>query len=481
MATLDPSIILQGARDNGGVDIAGAYNTASQIQQHRMGIQQSQEAMRQKQILEEGYRQSVGPDGQIDQNRLMSFMAQNGGGQAVPGMQKFALENQKTQGEIRNKNVDTDAKQAETLYKGMKEMDGAISSLLANPNVDDRMVYGEMGRLVRMGVFDMQAKHQGVNSDEMAKQFLSTMPVGNPSALRDWLVQNGMRAADASKRLEVALPKYDEQDRGGVLNSGTINQMTGQRTAGVGPTNNVVKSNTPDAVLKSRTDLNIAGMVDARARETNDINREASQSQIIEGPQGQMVVNKDTTLARPIATINGQPLLGKDSESAKDSRRAGTLSGQITEARQILPNATGSWVGAQIDKALGSAGMSTKSGDAAAKLETIGAWMTTNVPRFEGPQSNNDVETYKTMAGDVANRNLPVSQRLAKLEALERFVEDRIGKPGTGPAAMVVPAPPPAGSGPRLATPRGGSYTGRTPIGSRPGQQPDINSFFKQP
>ena len=51
--------------------------------------------------------------------------------------------------------------------------------------------------------------------------------------------------------------------------------------------------------------------------------------------------------------------------------------------------------------------------------------------------------------------------------------------PGTQPARVVSPPPPAAGSGPTLAAPRQPvPYRGSTPIGTRPGALPDINSFF---
>ncbi len=477
---LNPNIILGGRESVPLNGLGETYDNAARIQQHREALQTSQMKNEETRATAEAYRRATGPDGKVDNGMLMSTLAQMGVGRMIPGIQKAGLEAQKTQSEVSGKNMETDVKSAELLYRGLKEVDGAIASLMAKPDANERDVYGEVGRLVRVGAFDMQAKHKGVTPDEFARDLLSTLPVGNPQAMRGWLAQAGMRAADASKRLEVALPKYDEQNRGGVINQGTINQITGERTAGVGPANNPVPTADPNSVLSSETARRGQNIVDNRARETNDINREALQSQIVEGPNGPMVVNKATTLARPVATLDGQPLLNKDSTVAKDARVAKTITGQIAEARAALQEATSSGIGAMVDKGLGVAGISTKSGDAAAKLDTIGAWMTSNVPRFEGPQSNKDTETYQIMAGNVADRTKPMSQRAAALDALETFMAEKLGKPGTAPAAIVVPPPPAAGTGPRLAAPRPG-YTGATPIGSRPGQaQPDINQFFRR-
>lgn len=480
MPELNPNIILSGRESVPLNSIGDAYEQATKIQQHREALQTSQMRNQEAQATAEAYRRATGPDGKVDNGMLMSTLAQMGVGRAIPGIQKAGLEAQKTQSEIASKGMETDTKSAELLYRGLKEVDGAIASLMAKPDANERDVYGEVGRLVRIGAFDMQAKHKGVSPDDFARDLLSTLPVGNPQAMRGWLAQAGMRAADASKRLEVALPKYDEQNRGGVINQGTINQITGERTAGVGPANNPVPTADPNAVLSSETARRGQNIVDNRARETNDINREAAQSQIVDGPNGPMVVNKATTLARPVATLDGQPLLNKDSPVAKNARMATTLEGQIADARDALKTATGSGAGALIDKAGNAVGLSTQGALASAKLDTIGGWMASNVPRFEGPQSNADTETYRIMAGRVADRTVPVDQRLAALDSLEELMARNSGKPGTAPAGMVVPPPPAAGTGPRLAAPRPG-YTGRTPIGSRPGQaQPDINQFFRK-
>jgi hypothetical protein len=182
-----------------------------------------------------------------------------------------------------------------------------------------------------------------------------------------------------------------------------------------------------------------------------------------------------------VATIDGNPLLNKDSTVAKNARLADTLTGQIGQARDLLKKATGSGVGKMVDAAGNMVGVSTAGADAAAQLETLSGWMTSNVPRFEGPQSDKDTSTYQIMAARVGDRGVPVSQRMAALDTVEQLMSKYSGKPGTAPAGMVVPAPPPAGSGPMLSGPRrGGGYTGSTPIGTRPGQQPDINSFFKR-
>jgi len=57
-------------------------------------------------------------------------------------------------------------------------------------------------------------------------------------------------------------------------------------------------------------------LADSRAREANEVQRAAARSQVIETPEGVVLVDKGTGQARPV-TANGQPLPGKQPESVR--------------------------------------------------------------------------------------------------------------------------------------------------------------------
>lgn len=431
-------------------DLASVYNQAALYRQHTQTADATEEALRQKAVLNAGYQKATRPDGTIDDNILRAHLAQNMGGAQIPVIQKANSDLLKSNAETAEKVSQTGKNVQEVLYNGLKQVDNTIASLAARPDANDQMVYGEMGRLVNAGAFDVQAKHMGVTPDAYAKDLLSTMPVGNPQALRPWLIQQGAKVADATKRLEMSLPKYDEQARGGTINEGTIDQMTGQRTAGVGAGKNVVMTPTADAVLGAQTQRRGQDIVDARTKQYNDITQEAGNSQVVETPQGFVVVNKGTANARPVADANGQPMLTKDSTTAKNAQMADRLTGMIPLAKTLLQGgATASGAGALIDKAMAFTGNSTKGSDAATALETVSGWMTSNVPRFEGPQSDKDTATYRTMAGLIGDRTQPVSTRLKALETVETLMQQYSGHrtlpysgpPGTQPATTVAPRP----------------------------------------
>jgi hypothetical protein len=50
------------------------------------------------------------------------------------------------------------------------------------------------------------------------------------------------------------------------------------------------------------------------------------------------------------------------------------------------------------------------------------------VPRFEGPQSNLDVISYRQASGDLANEKLPVEARKAAAETIIRLMKARKGQ-----------------------------------------------------
>jgi hypothetical protein len=76
-------------------------------------------------------------------------------------------------------------------------------------------------------------------------------------------------------------------------------------------------------------------MADARAREGNEINRQAGRTQVIETADGVMLVDKGTGLARP-ATADGKPLPGKDKPLTEGQAKALQFATRMASANQTL-------------------------------------------------------------------------------------------------------------------------------------------------
>ena len=84
-------------------------------------------------------------------------------------------------------------------------------------------------------------------------------------------------------------------------------------------------------------------MTDSRSRELNSIQRDAARTQVVETPEGVMLVDKGTGSARPAMTSDGKPLPGKQSEAVKKelmsiNQQRAVIDGAI-KATQATPSA----------------------------------------------------------------------------------------------------------------------------------------------
>lgn len=105
-------------------------------------------------------------------------------------------------------------------------------------------------------------------------------------------------------------------------------------------------------------------------------------------------------------------------ETAKREFNMSGLSDALDRAEAILTGdqaPTGSYIGWAIDQAGRVVGHSPPGANEAMELETIGAVLTSKVPRMEGPQSDSDTALYKQAAGQVGDRT---QTREARLYAL---------------------------------------------------------------
>lgn len=141
--------------------------------------------------------------------------------------------------------------------------------------------------------------------------------------------------------------------------------------------------------------------------------------------------------AKARAEAEGKGAGERATELVKKGDKANEMLSQLTQARHILEfgEPTGSGVGAAADAVGSFVGISTIGSRSASKLDSISGWLTSNVPRMEGPQSNFDVENYKIMAGRVGDRKLPVADRLSALDEIERIQKKYAPLNGSQPQA----------------------------------------------
>lgn len=110
-----------------------------------------------------------------------------------------------------------------------------------------------------------------------------------------------------------------------------------------------------------------------------------------------------------------------------DEKRAKDLDLAISEVEAVMKpgglidKSTGSYLGNLIDTAFATVNIGTPGYRANAQLAPIADLVLKMVPRFEGPQSNYDVQSYKDAAGNLASPNVPNSVKKAAAQEIVRL------------------------------------------------------------
>lgn len=399
---------------------------------------QVQEAVRKQEEqlkLADVYRANVGPDGAPNHPAILQGMAAVGLGHLIPGYRKTMLDTNKDQAEIDLKGAQTKKSEYDLQMGHLNARAGALHSLLAKPSVTHEDVVASLVNLANDGAITM----------DQGRQAVQQLP-SDPAALRQYLMQQGLQVMDAAKRAEMMAPKLTQVDDGQRINMGTTNMLTGQFTPGK---SFIQKVATPSDVLQADTSVgnnirtnntsvgnNIRTNNTSRANNMatiaevargHDLTFQSANTKIEQTPDGFVIVNtagpKGPT-STPVTDVRGVQTQQKDSPVWKAQQQYQRLTANIADAKKLIPLATSSGAGALVDKGLGFTGVGTDGADAAGQLEVIGGWMTSNIPRMEGPQSDKDTEQYKLMAAQVGNRTVPASVRLKALETLEKLQKD---------------------------------------------------------
>jgi hypothetical protein len=186
----------------------------------------------------------------------------------------------------------------------------------------------------------------------------------------------------------------------------------------------------------------------------------------IQGQAGGTVTATTVTPAQLEAKQSGltkkEDVIGKTegeqvASDMKNQRFADSTYGLIAPIAEQIKKSTGSGVGAAVDSLAATIGKSTDGAKAIQQLKILSYPILANVPRFEGPQSDYDVQVYKQAAGDFANDKLPVETRLAALQGMISLLKkyDKEGKndwtfggnapgsaSGANPAGQAAPGQP---------------------------------------
>jgi hypothetical protein len=94
----------------------------------------------------------------------------------------------------------------------------------------------------------------------------------------------------------------------------------------------------------------------------------------------------------------------------------------------LLEKSTGSGLGRMVDASAGFFGEATPGAVAGAQLAPIADMVLKMVPRFEGPQSNKDVDSYLAAAGKLADTGLPNEIRKGAAKTILKLMQERKGQ-----------------------------------------------------
>lgn len=323
---IDPSIAMSGRQfqlDN-PLDVQNKVATlrqlANQQQVQQMAIQQAQQAQEQERTLADLYKGNVGADGTINRQGVLAGAAQQGLGARIPAMQKQFSEADKVSGDVAHTGAQTDDLKWKTSKSKLDASSAAMSSLLASPNVTHDDVIRTVVGLVQNGVID----------PVQGQQMVRMLP-GDPVRLRQFLVEKGMELVDSSKRMELTAPKRQEVNDGKTTSFVDVNPYTNPQ--GPAP---VKMLTTPGQDQSNATTVRGQNLVNARAVDANGIAQSAARTQVVEGPDGFVLIDKGTGLARPAATMNGQQVQGKNNGLNDVQSKALLFGSRMQAAEKIL-------------------------------------------------------------------------------------------------------------------------------------------------
>lgn len=217
---------------------------------------------------------------------------------------------------------------------------------------------------------------------------------GDPAKIKQWAAGHAMEA-DKAANLQLSQDKFGYQQRNDAENRGVT--LRGQ---------------------------NISAGNAAASRDQSE-----RHFQVTSG-QGKAPAGYRNTADGNMEPIPGGPAdLKQSKESSQKTGDAKDVLTLLDEVDTLLPNATGSYLGAAVDQGARAFGASTAGSVATAQLKTLQGGLISKMPKMSGPQSDKDVQLYREMAGQVGDETLPIKSRQAASAMIRRLNEKYAGMP----------------------------------------------------
>lgn len=127
---------------------------------------------------------------------------------------------------------------------------------------------------------------------------------------------------------------------------------------------------------------------------------------------------------QPATAFTEKQAYGK-TETVRNLKTAIANLTDVIKPGGLLEQSTGSGIGRAYDASAAFFGQATEGAKAAAALAPIADLVLKMVPRFEGPQSDKDTQSYKEAAGQLANSGLPNETRREAAKVIIRLMKER--------------------------------------------------------
>lgn len=138
-----------------------------------------------------------------------------------------------------------------------------------------------------------------------------------------------------------------------------------------------------------------------------------------------VLVPPEQAVGLPPASADAEKAARLQAQQVRDLGLAITNLESAIKPGGLITQSTGSGLGRAYDVAAGFVGQAPEGAIAAAKLAPIADMVLKMVPRFEGPQSDKDTQSYKEAAGQLANPNLPTKIRQEAGKEILRLMKER--------------------------------------------------------
>jgi len=150
-------------------------------------------------------------------------------------------------------------------------------------------------------------------------------------------------------------------------------------------------------------------------------------------------INKFGNVVKPTSGGESVEIKGKPSatfektqkQKADLNKQIGAAIIELTEISKdggLIDQSTGSGAGRLIDYGAAFGGIATPGSIAISNLKPIANMVLQTIPRFEGPQSDKDVQSYKEAAGQLADPSMPTKNRKEAAKTVLRLMQKYRGQ-----------------------------------------------------